>query len=258
MIDRQLKTTFGTVSGIYDSSRVGYPQKLIDDVVLLSGIHSDGKILEVGCGTGKATFMFGEKGYDIVALDISEDLVEVARKNTAQFSNVNYQVVSFEDAALEPNSFDLIVAAQSWHWTDPNVRYKKADKILKDSGAIAVFYKYPDDTRSAFVAKVRNLYRKHCPKFPDDFEQRQQHFRESILASNFFVDLEERTYNVDFEFSKEEYVGLIKTLSYVAALGEEDKTRFLADLSDLLASKREPLSIPYKYTLIVAKRQIPA
>ena len=63
---------------------------------------------------------------------------------------------------------------------------------MKDTGTIAVFYKYQDDTRSTFVAKVRDLYRKHCPKFPDDFEQRQQHFGEIVLASNLFGNLEER------------------------------------------------------------------
>ena len=201
--DRGLKTIFGSVSGQYDSARVGYPQDLINDVILLSGISKEGKILEVGCGTGKATAMLGEKGYDILAIDISADLIALARKNTRHLPNVRYEVVSFEDADLEPNSFDLIVAAQSWHWTDPEIRYKKAHKILKDSGAIAVFWKYQDDKRSDFVRKVRDLYRKHCPKFPDDFEKRQQHFGEITTASTLFGNLKERTYEVDFKFSKE-------------------------------------------------------
>ncbi len=252
--DRGLKKTFGKASKLYDSARVGYSQNLINDVISSSRIPKNGKILEVGCGTGKATIMFGEKGYDILAIDISEDLVALARRNTPHLPNIHYDVVSFEDADLKPNSFDLIVAAQSWHWTDPKIRYKKAHKILKDSGVIAVFYKYQDDSKSAFVAEVRSLYRKHCPKFPDDFEQRQQHFGESAIASNLFGNLEERTYEIYFKFSKEKYVGLIQTLSYVAALEEEDKKRFLTDLSDLLEQERESLSIPYKYTLIVARK----
>lgn len=45
--DRKLKNTFGTVSGLYDSARVGYPQDLINDVVLLSRIPNAGKIVAV-------------------------------------------------------------------------------------------------------------------------------------------------------------------------------------------------------------------
>jgi methylase of polypeptide subunit release factors len=37
---------------LYDEVRPGYPEELFDDVVSLSGTPPEGRILEIGCGTG--------------------------------------------------------------------------------------------------------------------------------------------------------------------------------------------------------------
>jgi len=252
-INSDLKATFGQVSKLYDFARSGYPQDLINDVILLSGIPEDGKILEVGCGSGKATVMLGGMGRDLLALDISDALITVARKNTSHLPNVDYKIVSFEDADVNPNSFDLIVAAQSWHWVDPSIGYPKAHKILTESGSIAVICKHQDDKRSSFVRRFRVLYKSHCPNFHNNYEGRHQRLKES-MPSHLFGNIKERTYEGDIEFSKEKYLALVQTFSYVAALSEEKRGRFLDDLSDLLKQESEPLSIPYKYILLEAKR----
>src|SRR3972149_7359856 len=46
-----------------------------DSVRSLEGLH----ILEVGCGTGPSLVAFAEQGAHVVGLDVSEDMLEVAR-----------------------------------------------------------------------------------------------------------------------------------------------------------------------------------
>ena len=41
------------------------------------------KILEVGCGTGNYTKLLLERGYDVTAVDISEDMLKVAAEKCA-------------------------------------------------------------------------------------------------------------------------------------------------------------------------------
>ena len=43
-----------------------------------------GKVLEIGTGTGKATRPFAERGYHITAIDISEDQIDLARRNLSR------------------------------------------------------------------------------------------------------------------------------------------------------------------------------
>ncbi len=64
----QLRTTFDRVALLYERARPGYPEKLFDDVVSLSGIPPNGWILEIGCGTGQATVPVSIDGMQYMTL----------------------------------------------------------------------------------------------------------------------------------------------------------------------------------------------
>ena len=48
--------------------RSDYPEELVEDVLSLSGITSDGRIFEIGCGPGNATVSFARRGYRILGM----------------------------------------------------------------------------------------------------------------------------------------------------------------------------------------------
>ena len=50
--------SFNSVADNYDLYRLGYPIALVERILAVSAFPVDGRILEVGCGTGKATEMF--------------------------------------------------------------------------------------------------------------------------------------------------------------------------------------------------------
>ena len=60
-----LRTIFDQAALDYDEVRPGYPEELIEDVISISAIPKDGRILEIGCGTGQATIPFAKRGYSI-------------------------------------------------------------------------------------------------------------------------------------------------------------------------------------------------
>ncbi|HEX7993596.1 MAG TPA: hypothetical protein VF506_06705, partial [Streptosporangiaceae bacterium] len=51
----QLRVTFDSAAERYDRARPDYPAELLDELVLLAGLRPGAQLLEVGCGTGKAT-----------------------------------------------------------------------------------------------------------------------------------------------------------------------------------------------------------
>lgn len=75
------KIVFDQLARDYDEVRPGYPQELIDDIISISGIPEDGRILEIGCGTGQATIPFAKRGYYMICLDIGKEMVTLAAKN---------------------------------------------------------------------------------------------------------------------------------------------------------------------------------
>ena len=44
----------------------------------------DGLLLDLGCGTGKLTRLMAEKGYDMIGVDLSYDMLDIAREQNSQ------------------------------------------------------------------------------------------------------------------------------------------------------------------------------
>ena len=82
----------------------------------LEGItpHLDGlEILELNCGTGDDALLFSEKGFNIVATDVSEEMLKVTVQKANQFSMQNkisshYLDLDTFDETLFDKKFDLI------------------------------------------------------------------------------------------------------------------------------------------------------
>ena len=138
-MNSKLAKSFDQIALEYDRYRPEYPIELISDIVAISEIPKGGRILEIGCGTGKASMPFAEMGYTMLCIDPGKNLLELARSKCKKFRRVSFVEATFEAAKIKPNIFDLVIAAQSFHWVNPAVGYKKSCRVLKDSGSVAFF-----------------------------------------------------------------------------------------------------------------------
>ena len=66
---------------VYDTFMDNVPYEewadYLEDRLKEYGIR-DGLVLELGCGTGSMTELLAEKGYDMIGVDNSEDMLEIA------------------------------------------------------------------------------------------------------------------------------------------------------------------------------------
>ncbi|HXZ99647.1 MAG TPA: class I SAM-dependent methyltransferase [Candidatus Binatia bacterium] len=132
---------FGEAPELYDRARAGYPPALVDDVLSWLGpLQRPARALEVGAGTGKATVAFAQRGLEILALEPSPEMAAVAVASCRRFPRVRVEPFTFEGWPGETGSFDLVFAAQSWHWVDPSVRYVKSARSLRPGGTLALFW----------------------------------------------------------------------------------------------------------------------
>ncbi len=112
-------------------------QKLFMDL-----IPKDGTILDFGCGSGRDTKCFLENGYQVEAIDGSEELCKAASEHTG----ITVKHMLFQDLK-EYNKYDGIWACSSiLHLASEElivVLQKMAD-ALKENGVIYTSFKYGD------------------------------------------------------------------------------------------------------------------
>ncbi len=137
--DRErLAATFDTAADLYQEARPDYPEPLFDRLVELTGLRRGDSVLEVGAGPGKATLPLARRGLRITAVEPGRALAERAREN---LRGLDVEVVQtrFEDWTGPWGTFDAVVAATSWHWVDPAVRYRLAAAALRPGGHLATW-----------------------------------------------------------------------------------------------------------------------
>ncbi len=131
----ELRKTFDKAADLYQRARPEYPRALFDHLISVTGLRAGDQLLEIGCATGKATLPLARPGFRITCVELGARLAAAARRNLAAFPDVEVSEGSFETWAIPPRiRFDLVVAATTWHWIDPAVRYVKAWEALRPEG----------------------------------------------------------------------------------------------------------------------------
>jgi SAM-dependent methyltransferase len=203
-----------------------------------ASLRPDESILEIGCGTGRATVFFAEWGNPIVAIEPAEAMAELAR---AKLTDVEVRTVRFEDADLEPSSFGLVTCAQAYHWLDADTRERRIAALLRPRSTVAIISNVqvtPEDNLPFFV-RVQDVYREHAPdlahegafRHPDDLPSHP------LAECDLFVDHAEIGHAWHWTLPTAEYLGLLSTASPHAALDEERRSRLLEGIEELIESE---------------------
>jgi len=103
--------------------------------IRIGHITAGKKVLEIGCGTGEFTKRIAQTGADITAIDISTDLLEVARSGIPNV-NVGFHVQNVEKLDFEDGSFDIVVGSSILHHLNLNPALKEVYRVLKNGGMV--------------------------------------------------------------------------------------------------------------------------
>jgi len=104
--------------------------------MLTSGLVSDARVLEIGCGTGYFTKELAKSGAGITAIDISPDLLDIARKEVPT-DNVTFQVANAYSLDFSDDNFDYIVGSSVLHHLEVDKALFEFYRVLKHGGRIA-------------------------------------------------------------------------------------------------------------------------
>ena len=100
-----------------------------------AGLGPRVRALEIGCGTGLFTEMFAESGADLLAVDISEALLEKARARRIAAGVVRFQEGRFEDTRVD-GPFDAVIGSSVLHHLDVQTALVRIHALLRPGGRL--------------------------------------------------------------------------------------------------------------------------
>lgn len=169
------KTGFKSLN--YNSFRPHYPAsfyKILENYAIKDGVLTSplNKSIDLGCGSGVATYPLLNFSKKVVGIDLSELMIDTANslkvKRLQELGIKDDSVINFEQGSAESflenieskgelrESFDLLTAAQCIHWfQDHELFFKNASQLLKKGGVLSYFY-YLDPIITKFSDKRPN------------------------------------------------------------------------------------------------------
>ncbi len=121
----------------YSTNRQGYGAWLVSNYDIRDG----GTVLEIGCGTG--SIWLGREDIvsrcrKLVLTDLSEGMLETAKKNLGERVNIEYQKMDIQDLPFMNGTFDVVIAnSMLYHVPDIKKGLQEVRRVLKKGG---VFY----------------------------------------------------------------------------------------------------------------------
>lgn len=236
MTDRAL--SFGSVASAYERFRPGYPDALADEVLAYAGrpVHT---ALEIGAGTGKATRVFAARGVAVTASDPDAAMLGELRR---QVPGVVTLQAAFEDLP-STSEYDLVFAAASLHWTEPEQRWSRVASLLVRDGTFASFggqVHLADPALERAVGAARSTYLDDDDVPSPDGTPADSPLQwpgTELARSELFTDVRQSTIERRAPLSAHDYVGHLATVSAYLALSAADRDDVLRRIRAVLPAR---------------------
>lgn len=225
---RAMAESFGLDAQRYDQARPGYPDALVQRIVEGS---PGPDVLDVGCGTGIAARQLQAAGCRVLGVEPDQRMADFARDR-----GLPVEVATFE--AWEPSGrrFDLVIAAQSWHWVDPVAGAVKAAQVLRPRGRLALFghvFEPPVEIAESLAA----AYRQRLPDSPFNPQPARRplelyralyvKFADSIRGTQFFGEPEQWQFDWARTYTRDQWLDLLPTTGGLTQVEPDSRAEIL-------------------------------
>lgn len=246
---------FGDVADEYDRRRPDYPTEVVDAV--LTAAPEPWRVLESGAGTGKATALFAARGIPVVAVE-PDPRMAARLESHGTDADVTVTIARLEDYEPEPAGFSIGLAAQSWHWVDPDRGAAVMARALRPGGVLALVWNTPGEDRSPIRLAIEAAYAQHAPELVESSVVNRPRavadsLRESFAGGD-WTGPERLVVPWVRRYSAAEYAELIDTHSDHRTLDDDVRAPLLDAVRAAIDEHGGSIDYPYDTQLVMLRR----
>jgi SAM-dependent methyltransferase len=139
-LEALVNTQFGAQAGAYLTSTVHAQGPDLEALAALVVGKGEARVLDLGCGGGHVSFAVAKYVREVVAYDLSAEMLAVVAKAARErgMGNLSTQQGVAEKLPFADASFDYVFSRYSaHHWRDLDLGVREAARILKPGGTAA-------------------------------------------------------------------------------------------------------------------------
>ncbi len=240
---------FGSTATDYDEYRPGFPDSFFARVASRGWLAQGLRALDLGTGTGSLALGLASAGLDVIGLDPSRTLLDVARRR-ARAANLEVRFVEgvAEATGMSDASFDLVTAGQCWWWFDEAAAMAEVRRVLAHSGRLMIANFCYVPLPGQVAERTEDLVIAHNPGWTKARETGVFPSQVEALDRAGMIDVESFCYVEPVRFSHGRWRGRMRACNGIGAtLAPEAVAAFDHELAGLLAREFPgELTIPHR------------
>ena len=137
-LTQAIRNQFANAASDYNVSRVHRAGPDLDAMLAAGLACGARRVLDVGCGAGHTALAFAASGAEVVALDLTPEMLDQGRRlASARGASVSFREGDVADLPFPDASFDLVTSRFSaHHYTRPGAALAEVARVLAPGGSL--------------------------------------------------------------------------------------------------------------------------
>jgi SAM-dependent methyltransferase len=232
----------------YERGRPDYPADALEFLVRELDVRGGTRVLDLAAGTGKLTRQLVPTGAELVAV---EPVAGMRRKLVESAPGVKALAGTAEAIPLGDASADAVFCGQAFHWFDAEPALAEIHRVLRPGGGLALIWNVRDETVE-WERRLSELMKRHQADAPRKHWGR---WRDAFQRTELFTPLRERRFAHEQEGDVDTMLARVASISFVSALPDEERARFLGEVRGLVEPYDSPLVMHYRTEVYWCRRR---